>query len=189
MARGWRTGGRAKSCRGTGRCRPRVARLRRIRAGAAGRVGDRHCVGRFAFAVCAITQAVVIAAAREAPNLASTFNISAFNLGNALGAGLSAAALSAGLSLWQFHCSRPGWQGWPPLSRWFPPRSRHFRWAAANRKANAPAASTGICNRRKPYPESDGLNSLQKEGDSADIALVFNRRGAPNSADCPPINM
>lgn len=55
--------------------------------------------GIFAFAVCAITQAMVVAAAREAPNLASTLNISAFNLGNALGAGLSAAALSAGVGL------------------------------------------------------------------------------------------
>ena len=55
--------------------------------------------GIFAFAVCAITQAMVVTAAREAPNLASTLNISAFNLGNALGAGLSAAALSAGPGL------------------------------------------------------------------------------------------
>lgn len=55
--------------------------------------------GIFAFAVCAITQAMVVTAAREAPNLASTLNISAFNLGNALGASLSAAALSAGLGL------------------------------------------------------------------------------------------
>ncbi|MGN7998971.1 MFS transporter [Sphingomonas sp. 22176] len=55
--------------------------------------------GVVAFAICAITQAMVVAAAREAPNLASTVNISAFNLGNALGAGVSAAALSAGLGL------------------------------------------------------------------------------------------
>lgn len=55
--------------------------------------------GVFAFAVCAITQAMVVAAAHQAPNLASTLNISAFNLGNALGAGFSASALSAGLTL------------------------------------------------------------------------------------------
>ncbi len=55
--------------------------------------------GVFAFAVCAITQAMAVEAARTAPNLASTLNISAFNFGNAIGAGLSAAALSAGLGL------------------------------------------------------------------------------------------
>jgi DHA1 family inner membrane transport protein len=55
--------------------------------------------GVLAFAVCAITQAMVVEAASAAPNLASTLNISAFNLGNAIGAGLSAAALSAGLGL------------------------------------------------------------------------------------------
>lgn len=55
--------------------------------------------GICAFPVCAITQAMVVTAALKAPNLASTLNISAFNLGNALAAGLSAAALSAGLSL------------------------------------------------------------------------------------------
>ena len=55
--------------------------------------------GILAFAVCAITQAMVVEAASAAPNLASTLNISAFNLGNAIGAGLSAAALSAGLGL------------------------------------------------------------------------------------------
>lgn len=55
--------------------------------------------GVLAFAVCAITQAMVVEAARTAPSLASTLNISAFNLGNAIGAGLSAAALSAGLGL------------------------------------------------------------------------------------------
>ncbi len=41
----------------------------------------------------------MVAAARKAPNLASPLNIRAFNLGNALGAGLSAAALSAGVGL------------------------------------------------------------------------------------------
>lgn len=55
--------------------------------------------GVLAFAVCAITQAMVVEAASAAPNLASTLNISAFNLGNAIGAGLSAAVLSAGLGL------------------------------------------------------------------------------------------
>lgn len=55
--------------------------------------------GVLAFAVCAITQAMVVEAAHAAPSLASTLNISAFNLGNAIGAGLSAAALSAGLGL------------------------------------------------------------------------------------------
>ena len=47
--------------------------------------------GVLAFAVCAITQAIVVEAASSAPNLASRLNISAFNLGNAIGAGMSAA--------------------------------------------------------------------------------------------------
>ncbi|MCQ8240805.1 MFS transporter [Rhizosaccharibacter radicis] len=55
--------------------------------------------GGFAFAVCAITQAMTVDAASRAPNLASTLNISAFNLGNAFGAGLGATALSVGLGL------------------------------------------------------------------------------------------
>lgn len=55
--------------------------------------------GVFAFAVCAITQAMVVDKAAAAPNLASTLNISAFNLGNAIGAGLSAALLSFGVGL------------------------------------------------------------------------------------------
>lgn len=55
--------------------------------------------GIAAFSVCAVLQAEVVEQARAAPNLASTLNISAFNLGNAIGAGLGAFALSRGLSL------------------------------------------------------------------------------------------
>lgn len=55
--------------------------------------------GVLAFAICAMTQAIVVEAAGSSPNLASTLNISAFNFGNAVGAGLSAAALSYGMGL------------------------------------------------------------------------------------------
>ena len=55
--------------------------------------------GVFAFAICAMTQGIVVEAAGSSPNLSSTLNISAFNLGNAVGAGLSAAALSYGMGL------------------------------------------------------------------------------------------
>lgn len=55
--------------------------------------------GVVAFAVCAVLQAEILARSSDAPNLASTLNISAFNLGNAIGAGLGAAAISGGLGL------------------------------------------------------------------------------------------
>lgn len=50
-----------------------------------------------AFAVCPMLQTLVIARAADAPNLASTFNQSAFNLGNAIGAWLGGALLERGL--------------------------------------------------------------------------------------------
>lgn len=50
-----------------------------------------------AFALVPPTQMRVMRAAVEAPGLASSINIGAFNLGNALGAALGAAVLSAGL--------------------------------------------------------------------------------------------
>ncbi len=53
--------------------------------------------GAFAFALISPLQVWVLDAARDAPNLASTLNQSAFNLGNAVGASLSAVALTAGI--------------------------------------------------------------------------------------------
>jgi MFS transporter, DHA1 family, inner membrane transport protein len=47
-------------------------------------------------APCVPLQARVVRGAREGPNLASTLNQSAFNVGNALGPSLGAAALSFG---------------------------------------------------------------------------------------------
>ncbi|MFD2238212.1 MFS transporter [Aureimonas populi] len=55
--------------------------------------------GIVAFAVCAILQAEAVARAEAAPNLAATLNIAAFNLGNAMGAGLGAFALTRGLPM------------------------------------------------------------------------------------------
>lgn len=55
--------------------------------------------GIVAFAVCAVLQAEILARSSDAPNLASTLNISAFNLGNAIGAGLGAAAISGDMGL------------------------------------------------------------------------------------------
>lgn len=53
------------------------------------------------FAPCVPLQARVVREAKEGPNLASTLNQSAFNVGNALGPSLGAAALSFGFGyLW-----------------------------------------------------------------------------------------
>lgn len=54
--------------------------------------------GALAFALVSPLQTWVVEAASGAPNLASTLNQGAFNLGNALGAGLGGAALTAGMS-------------------------------------------------------------------------------------------
>ena len=53
--------------------------------------------GALAFALVSPLQVWVVHAAVDAPNLASTLNQGAFNLGNALGAGLGGLALTAGL--------------------------------------------------------------------------------------------
>lgn len=55
--------------------------------------------GAFAFAACTLLQAEVVARAGRGANLASTLNISAFNLGNAIGATFGATALASGLGL------------------------------------------------------------------------------------------
>ena len=55
--------------------------------------------GVVSFAACAALQAEIVEQARAAPNLASTLNISAFNFGNALGAGLGALAIAEGMPL------------------------------------------------------------------------------------------
>lgn len=57
--------------------------------------------GMAIFALAPALQMRVIAAAEGAPTLASTLNQAAFNLGNAAGAAIGAAALSAGLALEQ----------------------------------------------------------------------------------------
>lgn len=53
--------------------------------------------GTAAFAIVPPVQMRVMRAAAEAPGLASSINIGAFNLGNAIGAALGGAAISAGL--------------------------------------------------------------------------------------------
>ncbi len=53
--------------------------------------------GTAAFAIVPPVQTRVMHAAAEAPGLASSINIGAFNLGNALGAAVGGAVLSAGL--------------------------------------------------------------------------------------------
>jgi len=53
--------------------------------------------GGLAFALVSPMQVWVVDAATDAPNLASTLNQGAFNLGNALGAWLGGGALTAGL--------------------------------------------------------------------------------------------
>lgn len=51
------------------------------------------------FAIMPLLQLLVVDQAAEAPNLASTLNQSAFNLGNAIGAGLGGVVISAGLPM------------------------------------------------------------------------------------------
>ncbi|MBX3453730.1 MFS transporter [Ferrovibrio sp.] len=53
--------------------------------------------GAAAFAIVPPVQMRVMQAAAEAPGLASSINVGAFNLGNALGAAIGAAVISAGL--------------------------------------------------------------------------------------------
>ena len=55
--------------------------------------------GVASFALVPPLQVRVMAAASDAPNLASSVNIGAFNLGNAIGAALGGAVIAAGLSL------------------------------------------------------------------------------------------
>jgi DHA1 family inner membrane transport protein len=55
--------------------------------------------GVFAFATVPPLQMRVVAKASEAPNLASTLNIGAFNLGNAFGAWLGGAVIAQGAPL------------------------------------------------------------------------------------------
>jgi len=55
--------------------------------------------GVFAFATVPPLQMRVVAKAAQAPNLASTLNIGAFNLGNALGAWLGGVVITQGASL------------------------------------------------------------------------------------------
>ncbi|RAX57333.1 hypothetical protein CCZ01_06440 [Helicobacter monodelphidis] len=50
--------------------------------------------GSFAFALCPMLQMLIVLQAKAAPNLASTFNQSAFNLGNSIGAALGAILIS-----------------------------------------------------------------------------------------------
>lgn len=58
------------------------------------------CVwGFLAFAACTSLQARVVEQAKAAPNLASTLNISAFNLGNALGAWIGGGMIARGFAL------------------------------------------------------------------------------------------
>ena len=55
--------------------------------------------GAFAFAVVPTAQVRVLDKAKGAPNLASTLNQGAFNVGNAVGAGVGGLAISSGLPL------------------------------------------------------------------------------------------
>ncbi|RZA27591.1 MAG: MFS transporter, partial [Proteobacteria bacterium] len=55
--------------------------------------------GVFAFALCPILQLLIIDQAHEAPNLGSTLNQSAFNLGNAAGAWVGGLVVASGAPL------------------------------------------------------------------------------------------
>jgi DHA1 family inner membrane transport protein len=56
-------------------------------------------IGFFGFATATPLQLLVIRTASKAPNLASSANISAFNIGNALGAALGAVVIAEGFPL------------------------------------------------------------------------------------------
>lgn len=56
-------------------------------------------MGDFAFALCPILQLLIIDQAHEAPNLGSTLNQSAFNLGNAAGAWIGGLVVASGADL------------------------------------------------------------------------------------------
>jgi DHA1 family inner membrane transport protein len=56
-------------------------------------------IGLFSFATATPLQLLIIRSASGAPNLASSANISAFNIGNALGAALGAIVIAGGLPL------------------------------------------------------------------------------------------
>lgn len=56
-------------------------------------------MGVFAFALCPILQLLIIDQAHEAPNLGSTLNQSAFNLGNAAGAWIGGLVVASGADL------------------------------------------------------------------------------------------
>jgi DHA1 family inner membrane transport protein len=56
-------------------------------------------IGLFGFATATPLQLLIIRTASRAPNLASSANISAFNIGNAVGAALGAGLISRGLPL------------------------------------------------------------------------------------------
>ena len=55
--------------------------------------------GTLGFALVPLLQTLIVDQAAEAPNLASTLNQGAFNLGNAGGAWLGSMALGSGLPL------------------------------------------------------------------------------------------
>jgi DHA1 family inner membrane transport protein len=55
--------------------------------------------GVLAFALVPLLQTLIVRDAEAAPNLASTLNQAAFNLGNAIGAWIGSCMLDAGLQL------------------------------------------------------------------------------------------
>lgn len=62
-------------------------------------VGTLFAWSILSFALCPVLQTLVVDSAARAPNLASTFNQSAFNLGNAIGAWFGGALIDRGLAL------------------------------------------------------------------------------------------
>ena len=76
-------------------------------------------IGFFGFATATPLQLLVIRTASNAPNLASSANISAFNIGNAFGAALGAIVIAAGLRCNGSGCARRV-SAWPAPSSRFP---------------------------------------------------------------------
>ncbi len=95
------------------------------------------------FALVPPLQARVMAVAREAPSLAGSVNIGAFNLGNAIGAALGGAIIALGLSYVWVAVAGAGMAGIALALVLVTRARRAFRWSAT-RIALAMIVSVGL---------------------------------------------
>ncbi len=118
--------------------------------------------GAATFAIVPPLQIRVMQAASEAPGLASSINVGAFNLGNAVGAALGGAVISSGWVTrrfrWPVACWRHRgccWRGWGvPALRWL--RPAEGRGFPAGLAALHPLQSTSTS--KAGYPWGGGVS-------------------------------